>query len=789
MENEWGGEANGIICFHAINPLELDATLKICRCCWPIICGTAQSLTAIISIQIPAAHDRPRVGRGALGDLVYRCGDGHTVPRLDRSMDTPITDDRTNLSQPQSHSMSIPSIQLGRELGRGGMAVVLEGLDLGFSPPRRVAVKLMSTELSSDMEFRRRFEREASLVATFRHDGIVHVYACGETGGAKYIVMEYLPGGTLAERLVRGALPAAQAIATGIQLASALAYAHEREVIHRDVKPGNVLFTSDHKAVLSDFGVAKVVSASASNLTRHAMVIGSTRYMAPEQERAETVTDRADVYAFGLMLFEMLTGRTPPPAERVLRRVEEGKQIRTGLAFFSANLATLVCRCLLIDPVQRPSALELQNALSGIVSNATVERPSFGRSHMMAVAVVATVCTAGAVVAWSVWHGHRDQAQQISPVSGATSAQSGPPNVSPERASNANATAATISSAPPTTASSSVAASKPPPAAIAPRREKTSPPTETTHASSKPPIQPTPALTADEWMEKAKSTTDPQDKIRAYTEAIRLRPTDAIAYHDRGLLLHKQKDLDGAYRDFSEAIRLKPDYAGSYNDRANILREKGDLEGALREYGEAIRIQPEMALAYLNRGKALADKRDLDAAIRDFSEVIRLKPDLGAAYLARGNVLQVKGDKDAAIRDYSQEIALSPTEAQGYAGRGLLLLQKGNAVAAEGDLNEAIRINPQFTDAYYYRGILFSLNNNAQKAYADFSQVILLNPNFRDVYFNRGNALAQMGDDAEAISDLQKFLDMGGGDENKRQNTQRFIAQLRQRMALHSRPH
>src|SRR5882724_3172577 len=181
----------------------------------------------------------------------------------------------------------IPGVALGTLLGRGGMAVVYEGFDQGFTPPRRVAVKLMSPNLSTDPEFRARFEREASLVADFRHDNIIHVYSSGEANAVKYIVMEYLPGGTLADKIERVCLDPAQVISIGSHLADALGYAHARGVVHRDFKPGNVLFTSEDKPVLSDFGVAKTMSAAEAGLTQHAAIIGAPRYMAPEQERGD----------------------------------------------------------------------------------------------------------------------------------------------------------------------------------------------------------------------------------------------------------------------------------------------------------------------------------------------------------------------------------------------------------------------------------------------------------------------------------------------------------------------
>jgi hypothetical protein len=318
-----------------------------------------------------------------------------------------MTPDKTEIRAMASaaNGTSIGGVTLGRELGHGGMAVVYEGMDLGFSPPRQVAVKLMAPNLSADAEFRMRFEREASLVAGFRHDNIVHVFASGDAGGAKYIVMEYLPGGTLGSKLAKGALPPAEAIAAGVVLADALAYSHARGVVHRDFKPGNVLFAAEGKPVLSDFGVAKTSSTIQADLTQHAAVIGAPRYMAPEQERADPVTDRADVYSFGLTLFEMLTGQLPPARERVLRFVDDGKEIKASLRNLPPDVADLVCRCLLFDPEARPSARNCADALSALslTAAAPAARPAAPgrRRRNLAVAAAALGALIGAgVLAW-----------------------------------------------------------------------------------------------------------------------------------------------------------------------------------------------------------------------------------------------------------------------------------------------------------------------------------------------------------------------------------------------------
>ena len=255
---------------------------------------------------------------------------------------------------------AIPNIEIGAQLGRGGMASVYEALDRGFTPPRKVAVKFMDRAISADAEFRARFEREAALVASFRHDNIVHVFACGEADRSKYIVMEYLPGGTLAERIARGALPLLETTQIAAALASALSYSHARGIVHRDLKPANVLVTSEGKPVLSDFGVAKSLIGDAS-LTRHAVIVGAPRYMAPEQALGEELTDRADIYSLGLMIVEMLIAKVPPVGWRL-----ENADLGELLPNTPRDLVEFIRRCLQVNPAARPSAAECQEILAAL---------------------------------------------------------------------------------------------------------------------------------------------------------------------------------------------------------------------------------------------------------------------------------------------------------------------------------------------------------------------------------------------------------------------------------------
>jgi eukaryotic-like serine/threonine-protein kinase len=207
--------------------------------------------------------------------------------------------------------------ELGELLGRGGMAEVRKGTDSRLG--REVAVKRLRTDLASDATFQARFRREAQASASLNHPSIVAVYDTGEemaTDGSNvaqpYIVMEFVAGRTLREivREGRKILPErALEITSGVL--SALDYSHRAGIIHRDIKPGNVMLTPTGDVKVMDFGIARAVSDASSTMTQTAAVVGTAQYLSPEQARGETVDSRSDVYSAGCLLYELLTGRPP----------------------------------------------------------------------------------------------------------------------------------------------------------------------------------------------------------------------------------------------------------------------------------------------------------------------------------------------------------------------------------------------------------------------------------------------------------------------------------------------
>ena len=228
----------------------------------------------------------------------------------------------------QSHEPSRVGEQLGSyellaPLGAGGMGQVYRARDVRLD--RIVAIKILAPDMADDPEFRRRFEREARTISQLSHPHICALYDIGHqppspgTGRVvDYLVLEYLEGETLAERLAQGALPLPTALEVAIQIASALDTAHRARIVHRDLKPANVFLvrgaSSAVTAKLLDFGVAKAPAVStgegiASDLTATGMILGTVQYMAPEQLEGREADARTDIFSFGALLYEMFTGR------------------------------------------------------------------------------------------------------------------------------------------------------------------------------------------------------------------------------------------------------------------------------------------------------------------------------------------------------------------------------------------------------------------------------------------------------------------------------------------------
>jgi serine/threonine protein kinase len=203
--------------------------------------------------------------------------------------------------------------EIKSELGRGGMATVYRGYDPRFE--REVAVKVLPPELlHADPQFKLRFEREAKIIAQLEHSAIVPVYDVDTDGDQPYFVMRYMTGGSLSERIKAGVFTIEEATRILERVGPGLDEAHSKGIVHRDIKPSNILFDNRGTPYISDFGIAKLSQAQAGNVTGSA-IIGTPAYMAPEQAQGDNIDGRVDIYALGIILYEMVTGKQPYEAD------------------------------------------------------------------------------------------------------------------------------------------------------------------------------------------------------------------------------------------------------------------------------------------------------------------------------------------------------------------------------------------------------------------------------------------------------------------------------------------
>ena len=222
------------------------------------------------------------------------------------------------MAEPMAHRLA-GRYEVRSLIGRGGMAEVHLGFDTRLS--RVVAIKMLRRDLAQDSIFQARFRREAQSAASLNHPNIVAVYdtgeeiiedAVGRSIAVPYIVMEYVEGHTVKDLISDGtAVPINEAVEIVSGVLSALDYSHANHLVHRDIKPGNIMLTSDGKIKVMDFGIARALTDSQATMTQTNAVVGTAQYLSPEQARGETVDARSDLYSTGVVLFELLTGRPP----------------------------------------------------------------------------------------------------------------------------------------------------------------------------------------------------------------------------------------------------------------------------------------------------------------------------------------------------------------------------------------------------------------------------------------------------------------------------------------------
>jgi len=312
--------------------------------------------------------------------------------------------------------------QISSQLGKGGMGEVYRAKDLKLG--RDVAIKVLPEEFAKDADRVARFQREAKLLASLNHPNIAAIYGLEESGGTSFLVLELVEGDTLADRIKAGPIPVEESLKLALQIAEALEAAHEKGVIHRDLKPANIKVTPDGKVKVLDFGLAKAFAGEQAELnlsnsptlsnaaTQQGVILGTAAYMSPEQAKGKTVDKRADIWAFGAVLFEMLTGKPAFPGEEISEILASVIKGDTNLNLLPPNIHPRVrealTRCLQKDLRKRyqdvgDARFELEQVIvdpgAGSVQAVTTIEP--GKKLRM---LLPWIAAAAAIAGLAVWY-------------------------------------------------------------------------------------------------------------------------------------------------------------------------------------------------------------------------------------------------------------------------------------------------------------------------------------------------------------------------------------------------
>ena len=291
------------------------------------------------------------------------------------------------------------------QLGEGGMGVVWKARDLQLD--RNVAIKVVPQTGSSDARRRERFVREARAASALNHPNIVTIHEIGNAGGSDFIVMECVEGRTLEQVIADKGMSVPKALHYAIAMADAFARAHGAGILHRDIKPSNVMIAADDRVKILDFGLAKLAEKEATpdastlaNLTEEGAIVGTPDYMSPEQAAGDSLDARSDIFSFGVLLYQMVTGRKPFEADsrvRVFAKIASEDPVRPSeLARIPAELEQLILRCLRKDPARRFQTMaDVKAALEDLASESRVARPASRARWIAPLALIVLASTAG----------------------------------------------------------------------------------------------------------------------------------------------------------------------------------------------------------------------------------------------------------------------------------------------------------------------------------------------------------------------------------------------------------
>jgi eukaryotic-like serine/threonine-protein kinase len=677
--------------------------------------------------------------------------------------------------------------RLIEEIGAGGMGIVFRARDTRLE--RDVAVKVLNPKALSDASARRRFRSEALILSKLNHPNVEAVFDFHSEQGVDYLVLEYVPGASLNERLERGALPEREVLALGIQLARGLAAAHAQRILHRDLKPGNLRVTPDNVLKILDFGLAQLFLSPedetvVETVTLQQPYAGTPAYLSPEQVDGKEPDTRSDIYSAGVVLYEMATGSKPFPhrgqmlADAILHSLPPAPRLKNK--DISPGLDAVILKCLEKDPRLRyQSASDLLEDLKELARGSGPHRPvavrpapdSRTKRWLIAGVVLIVALAAGIVYRNRLleWIGVRRPAveQKIMAV------------LPIEAVGQDPSTSALGLGLTETVTAKLVQASDSDAIQVVSPRDLRDQGVKTAEDARR-------AFGTDFVLESNIQRSGQVVRINCYlvdskthrqlaAKSIEAEVTDSFGLQDRvvsaALDMLPTQIKPEQRRELNVSQDTQPAAYEAYIRGRGYLQEyekPENIGNAIAELGNAIKIDPNYAPAYAGLGEAYwigyqqfnRGKEWLTKASSNCEKALALGPQVGEGYTCLGNVSLGTGKYEEAVKQYQRALDLNHDSNEALEGLAAAYGKLGNTSAAEVAFKRAIALRPNYWSVYSWLGEFYFNQARYAEAAAMFQKVIELAPDNYRGYFNLGAVYIFEGRYPEAIDASKRSIDL-----------------------------
>jgi tetratricopeptide (TPR) repeat protein/predicted Ser/Thr protein kinase len=686
--------------------------------------------------------------------------------------------------------------QVVEELGAGGMGVVYKAHDLHLD--RFVAIKVLPGEKVADPERKRRFKQEAKAASALNHPNIVHIYDIAADQGVDFIAMEYVKGETLEQRINRKNLRLNDVLKCAVQIADALAKAHAAGIVHRDLKPSNIIVGEDGMLKVLDFGLAKLMEAAesptnattatagdATAVTEKGAIVGTVSYMSPEQAEGRPVDGRSDIFSFGSVPYEMITGRRAFQGESkisILAAIlhQEPSPVSAVSAGVPQELERTITRCLRKAPARRFQTMaDLKVALeelrdeseSGKLASLGGAAAKRSRIPKWAAAAASVLVLGAAVWFLAPWRHAR------LPVSREKHVVVLPFN----NIGNDPANAATCDGLLETLTSRMTSLEQPEgPLWVVPasevRRRKI------TEASAAQQVLGASLVVTGSVQRDASGARLTVNLVDTSTlpprqvgSAVIDDPLGNFSTLQDNVVATLAKLLDvelspralGSAR--GESTSAPAAYESYLKGLSNLQRydKPGNLDAAAKFFESSIKDDPRFALAYARLGEALWMKhlvspnpQLIDEALADCKRAEEINNQLAPVHVTLARIHAGTGKYDLAIQEFQRALELDPRSAEAYQQMARAYEKMGRAAEAEANLKKAVALRPDYWDGYNSLGTFYHRQSRYPEAAAAFRHVLEMTPDNAAAYSNLGVVLMRMQDRAGARRMYEKSIEL-----------------------------